>query len=299
MRTPEHLPDWPLALINQRLSSDFHGDYRKWHEAVGSLPDQSCTLQTGATVHLEMPGADDLAHNLRQLHPWRKGPFQFANVFIDTEWRSDWKWQRIQPYLDLNGHRVLDVGCGNGYFGWRMLQAGASEVIGIDPTILFCMQHQAVQRFVNHPSHWVLPLGIEDIPHHALFDSVFSMGVIYHRRSPLQHIEHLKDLLLPHGQLILESIITQDNQGFRPNRRYARMRNVWWIPTVAEMTEWLKAAGFRNVQCLDVSSTSTDEQRSTDWMTFESLAQSLSPENRQKTVEGYPAPKRAVMLAST
>lgn len=32
---------------------------------------------------------------LEQLKPWRKGPFSLYGINIDTEWRSDWKWDRV------------------------------------------------------------------------------------------------------------------------------------------------------------------------------------------------------------
>jgi tRNA (mo5U34)-methyltransferase len=49
---------------------------------------------------------------------------------------------------------------------------------------------------------------------------------------------------------------------------------------------------------VDLNRTTTDEQRSTPWMRFESLAQCLDPDNPELTVEGYPAPLRAVVLAT-
>lgn len=295
---PTDLPNWPLELIEQRLSPDFHGDFTKWQQAIAQLPDNlAVTVSPGDTVHLELQTDVDLVPPLRALMPWRKGPFQFGDVFIDSEWRSDWKWQRLADQIDLVGQRVLDVGCGNGYFGWRMLQAGAREVVGVDPTLLFCMQHRAVQHFARDHHNWVLPLGIEELPQQPLFDAVFSMGVIYHRRDPQAHVVELKNHLRTGGQLLLESIVSPGERGFKPQNRYARMRNVWWIPTVAELTQWLAAAGLSDIQCLEVCKTTVQEQRSTPWMTFESLADCLDPEAPDKTVEGYPAPQRAVMLA--
>ncbi len=47
----------------------------------------------------------------------------------------------------------------------------------------------------------------------------------------------------------------------------------------------------------DVCVTTTEEQRRTEWMVTESLADFLDPNDRSKTVEGYPAPQRAVLIA--
>nr|WP_169730591.1 DUF1698 domain-containing protein [Carnimonas nigrificans] len=41
-----------------------------------------------------------------------------------------------------------------------------------------------------------------------------------------------------------------------------------------------------------------DEQRSTEWMTFQSLKDFLDPEDQHKTIEGYPAPRRALLVAT-
>ena len=52
------------------------------------------------------------------------------------------------------------------------------------------------------------------------------------------------------------------------------------------------------MRIVDACVTSTDEQRRTEWMTTESLADFLDPRDSSKTVEGYPAPLRAVIIAS-
>ncbi|MEW8068099.1 MAG: DUF1698 domain-containing protein, partial [Candidatus Thiodiazotropha endolucinida] len=43
--------------------------------------------------------------------------------------------------------------------------------------------------------------------------------------------------------------------------------------------------------------TTIEEQRATEWMRFESLADYLDPADRSLTIEGYPAPRRAVFVA--
>ena len=295
----QRLHDWPLDLVNKRLTPDHHGDFAKWAHAISSLP--ACgkvPIRAGDTVRLDISAdADKLEQALQYLHPWRKGPFQFGSVHIDSEWRSDWKWQRLAPHINLNGHAVLDIGCGNGYFGWRMLAHGARSVIGVDRTVLFCMQHLAVQAYAQDPEHWVLPIGIEEIPGKALFDTVLSMGVIYHQRDPAEHVRHMKALTHPDGQVVLESLVTDARTGFQPDSRYARMHNVWWIPSVSDLTHWLKRAGFRDIRVLDVTPTRVAEQRTTPWMRFESLREALDPANPDKTIEGYPAPARAMLMA--
>jgi tRNA (mo5U34)-methyltransferase len=211
-----------------------------------------------------------------ELHPWRKGPLNLGGQYIDTEWRSDWKWDRMAPHIEISGHRILDIGCGNGYFGLRMLGAGAKLVVGVDPTILFVMQYLACRHFSGELPNYVLPLGIEDLPDLPVdFDTVFSMGVLYHRRDALHHLSRIRSLLKIGGTMVLETMVL-------PKRR---------------LLGWVNKAGFRNCEVADVTATTTSEQRSTEWMRFESLEQALDPDDVSLTIEGLPAPVRAILIA--
>ena len=183
-----------------------HGDQERWLEALYSLPaltPDSCDLRAH-DLRLSLSGmsVEDSAAveaGLRGLMPWRKGPFQFFDTHIDTEWRSDWKWDRVSPHLaPLTGRNVLDVGCGSGYHMWRMLGEGAGRVIGIDPSRLFLMQFQALKRYAERTlgpqAIDLLPLRMEDVPTGLrAFDTTFSMGVLYHRKSPIDHLQELRD----------------------------------------------------------------------------------------------------------
>ncbi len=242
---------------------------------------------------------------LRGLMPWRKGPFEFFGTHIDTEWRSDWKWQRVAPHLaPLKYRKVLDVGGGSGYHAWRMSGAGAAFVLVIDPSPRFYWQFQAVRHFVGNADEGrtqFLPVGIEDIPENlGFFDTVFSMGVLYHRPSPLEHLQQLKGALAPGGELVLETLVVEGDEHtvFVPGERYAAMPNVYFLPSSKALCHWLERCGFTNVRVVDEAVTTLDEQRSTEWMTYQSLADFLDPDDRSRTIEGYPAPRRAVILAN-
>ena len=286
-----------------------HGDLNRWREALADMP-----VRSGVAIDLNLaapriPMPDitqeedaSLLHALRALMPWRKGPFEIGGHLIDAEWRSDWKWDRLLPNLrDLSGRHVLDVGCGNGYFCLRAAGAGCASAIGIDPLPLYVMQFRALARYVGSLPVCVLPLASEDLgalP--PLFDTVLSMGVLYHRRSPLEHLGELKRLLRPGGELALETLIVPGGSDtvLVPLGRYARMRNVWFIPSVAAIEVWLRRLGFQDVRCVDQTRTTAEEQRSTPWMEFESLASALDPARAGRTIEGYPGPTRAIFIAS-
>ncbi|MGM0952021.1 MAG: tRNA 5-methoxyuridine(34)/uridine 5-oxyacetic acid(34) synthase CmoB [Pseudomonadota bacterium] len=304
--------EW-ASLLTQQLVRRFdhtpHGDLPRWLSALESLPpvpdaqenlNASAVTLTTATPLTEIDQAH-LEQGLRGLMPWRKGPFDFFGTYIDTEWRSDWKWDRVAPHLsDLNGRTILDVGCGSGYHCWRMAGAGAERVIGIDPGLLFLFQFLAVKGYLGRVPVDLLPVRMEDLPDKLeLFDTTFSMGVLYHRRSPLDHLLELKGTLRRGGELVLETLVVDGPEGhtLMPEDRYGQMRNVWFLPSCPTLLRWLDRTGFRNARVVDVSDTSTDEQRTTDWMRFNSLTDFLDPEDPSKTVEGYPGPKRATIIA--
>ena len=282
-----------------------HGDYARWSNALNQLPviegikarfDRSAITIDGNCDQKEL-----LLKALKGLSPWRKGPFQISDIFVDTEWRSDFKWDRVLPGLQsLRGRKVLDIGCGNGYHCWRMLSEKPELVVGIEPSVLFNMQFRAIQHYLNRSEIFLLPFGIEALPDDMnWFDTVFSMGVLYHRKSPIEHLLALKSLLAPGGELCLETLVIEGEAGqvLLPENRYARMRNVWFIPTALELKKWLERCGFQNVRIVDSSITTIEEQRSTEWMTFESLPECLDPNDQNLTVENLPAPRRAVLLA--
>nr|WP_303900859.1 tRNA 5-methoxyuridine(34)/uridine 5-oxyacetic acid(34) synthase CmoB [Thiohalomonas denitrificans] len=304
------LSHWPSQLrgkVKAALDPASHGDLRFWQAALNALPRISPSsveltadcLRIGDSTQLSLGQRELLIERLKAFHPWRKGPFCLFGIHLDTEWRSDWKWNRLRDALVLKGKRILDVGCGNGYYGWRMLGDGADLVVGVDPTLRFVMQYAALSRFIGPVPNYVLPLRLEELPEgNGGFDTVFSMGVLYHRRDPLEHLTQLKAHLGEGGQVVLETLVIQGEAKaiLAPEGRYAKMRNVWNIPSVTTLKDWMRKAGLRDVRTIDVTPTTVEEQRPTEWMTFHSLPHFLDPRDAKRTVEGYPAPIRAVVI---
>ncbi len=306
------LAEWESQLpdkIQQYIYGRGHGDLSKWLNVLEQLPDITPSRiildKPCITVGDKNDCTDDerqqLEQQLRILWPWRKGPYNLFGIEIDTEWRSDLKWGRVLPHItSLQDKTVLDVGCGSGYHCWRMAGEGARLVIGIDPTLVYIMQYQAIQRYIHSSQVFVLPFSDGTMPLASqAFDTVFSMGVLYHRRSPIDHLSQLWELLSWEGELVLETLVIDGGPGqvLIPEKRYAKMRNVWFIPTCDALALWLRRCNFEDIRCVNVNQTTTDEQRATGWMHFESLADFLDPDDHNKTIEGYPAPKRAIFIA--
>lgn len=286
-----------------------HGELPKWQKVLDKLPEiqaDHIDLTDQFAIRREQPlypgELKKMESLLRIFSPWRKGPFDVHGIYIDTEWRSDWKWERLRQHISpLPGRTILDVGCGSGYHLWRMLGDGAEFVVGIDPSTLFLCQFEAIRHFANKDQRaHLIPLGIQELPALHVFDTVFSMGVLYHRRSPIDHLMQLKDQLRAGGELVLETLVIEgdENQVLVPQDRYGKMNNVWFLPSTAALKVWMEKCEFENVRVVDVGDTSLEEQRQTSWMNFESLKDFLDPNDPGKTIEGHPAPRRAVLIAN-
>ena len=302
----------PLLESTRRVyKTNPHGDREKWQSILQRLPSITASSHdfTAPAVRIGDPWDADageracIKESLLQLKPWRKGPFELFSVTIDSEWRANLKWARLaQKITSLKGRRVLDIGCGNGYYLWRMLGQGAAIALGIDPTQLFIAQFNALKYYCPAFPAFVLPLKSAQFPviQGAGFDSVFSMGVLSHRRNPHDHLRELMNFSRPGGELIIENLVVDGDADavLNPAGRYAKMRNIHGIPSTLALEAWLRRAGFVDIRLIDVSTTTHEEQRATKWMEFESLADFLDPAVANQTIEGHPAPQRGIFICT-
>lgn len=298
-----------LSLLDEKYAHPKHGHFKDWQRILEALPvinSSSTDLNSGAVAFGNSSDISSeiklsLEAKLKELSPWRKGPFDVFGIQIDTEWRSDWKWSRISPHIDLKDKLVLDIGCGNGYYALRMQAMGADLVLGVDPSWHYIFQFHALQKYSSIQQRaFVLPFGFEELSENMpAFDTIFSMGVLYHRQEPQIHLSQVHAKMKKSGQLVLETLIIDDEDAdvLIPNERYANMRNVWVLPSIELLKTWLSEAGFRNIKVVDTTMTTIEEQRQTEWMTRYSLEQALNPEDHRLTIEGYQAPLRATIIA--
>lgn len=299
-----------------------HGDWKKWQSIIAQLttiaPVPTITpiydfnrhaIRIGSRQDYNRTVRTAIKNLLLELQPWRKGPFELFGILIDSEWHANLKWERLAGKISaLHGRRILDVGCGNGYYLWRMLGEQASFALGIDPSQLFIAQFNALKLYCPDISAFVLPLTSEQFlrcneevgagGERVGFDSVFSMGVLSHRSKPREHLRELFQFARRGGELVIETLVVDGNRDTMLviEGRYAKMRNVYSLPSALALEHWLQRIGLTDIRLLDISQTTTAEQRITEWMQFESLADFLDPADSNKTVEGYPAPQRAIFV---
>ena len=294
-------------MLEEHFHQNHHGRTQEWDKALSQLPqiDIANPLFDQDRIFFTKPHTLDinplaLKKTLLSFKPWRKGPWHYLGIEIQTEWRSDWKWQRIKPHIKpLAGRNVLDIGCGNGYFLYRMIGAGANLAVGVDPTRIFLYQFHCMQRLSPHTPAYILPLRSEHLPKFDGFDTVFCLGVLYHRRSPIEQLQELYSYLREGGEVVLETLIVPGSKDtiLVPKDRYAKMANVWFLPSTLALENMMKKVGFKHVRTVDVNQTKVEEQQATKWMDFHSLAQFLDPNDPNQTYEGYPAPRRATLIA--
>jgi len=259
------------------------------------------TIVIGNREALSPVDSQFVYEQLRAFMPWRKGPFSVYGIDIDAEWRSEKKWQRLEPFLpDLKGRIIADIGCSNGYYMFRMTPARPKLVVGFEPAVQPYYCFQALNGMAGFKNLHIDLLGVEHIKlFPEAFDLIFLMGVIYHRPSPVEVLRDILNGLKPGGALILESqaIPGNDPVALFPEKTYAKVPGTYFVPTGRCLQNWLLRAGFRDVTLCCSHPMSSREQRKTDWMVFESYSDFIDPENETLTIEGYPAPWRVFLKA--
>jgi len=277
---------------------------QKYKDAIDSLSDLHTTdfdfntdaVRIGKKEELK-PGQEKLLlHALRTCMPWRKGPFEVFGNYIDAEWQSNRKWERILSCMpSLKDKVVADVGCNNGYYMYRMLDHAPKHVLGIDPMVPCYYSFQLLQSLIaKQPLSFEL-FGVEHMQFFKdVFDVVFLMGIIYHHRSPVDLLKNIRTSMKKDGYLIVETqgIPGDDPVALFPAKRYAKVPGTYFVPTVSCMENFLHRAGFKEVNTFFSHPMSSEEQRRTDWMVFESYANFIDQEDSSRTIEGYPAPIR-------
>ncbi len=234
------------------------------------------------------------------MRPWRKGPFKIFDIFIDSEWRSYIKYNLLKPYFNLENKSVADIGCNNGYYMFRMLKENPKEIVGFDPSALFKTQFDFINSFIKSDIVFEM-LGVEHLPfYEKKFDTIFCLGVLYHRSDPVSTLKALKKGLNPNGELFLDTFFIESNEEIAliPRGRYSKIPNIYFIPSIKALSNWCERAGFKDFIVLEKRVTDTKEQRKTDWIYGESLDNFLDPNDSSKTIEGYPAPRRVYIKAS-
>ena len=310
----EYLQEFPgniKTVVLERLKEEREkawqsGQGRHYRNLLSRLPQIPCTtrihkgsIQVSGDISPKQK--EEVYKSACQLKNWKKGPFDLFQIHIESEWRSDLKWNRLSKQVgSLHGQTILDIGCNNGYFMYRMKESGAKVVLGIDPVLHFQAQFEFVQWFSETPGLYYELFGIDEVmAFKDVFDTVFSMGILYHHPHPLQQLRHIHRAIRPGGKLVLETIGIPGEGPFTlcPTGRYAKMKNVWFIPTLPTLVHWMQKSLFRKIEVISKEWEEEKEQRKTEWSAPVSYQDFLDPHNSKQTIEGHPAPQRFLVQA--
>jgi tRNA (mo5U34)-methyltransferase len=303
-KVPEWLTDYRLGTF-QALDRPVWAKVRELFRRVvspdtGGLMTREGVLQCGSPHSAATAQQEMLSALVKELLPWRKGPWNISGSAIDSEWRSDMKFDVLREALgDVRGRTILDIGSGNGYYALRLAEFGAEAVLCLDPSERFFLQLELAQKFAQEPRVQLELLGFRDVPRIGYrFDCVLCMGVLYHQKDPLSLIEICRDTLTSGGVLALESMSypSTESIAFFPPGRYAKAHNVYFLPSACAMVSMLERAGFQDVRIAHERVTTVEEQRRTELAPYESLADFLNPRDPSRTIEGHPAPQRALVI---
>ncbi len=276
-----------------------------YQEAIQALPEYNdAEVSFGDVVDIHITNlSSEEAQQIREtaflMKPWRKGPFRINELFIDSEWQSQIKYNLLEPHFDLEGKVVGDIGCNNGYYLFRMLSQKPEKLIGFDPSAIYYSQFQFLDHFIKSDIVYEL-LGVEHVEFYEhKFDTLFCLGVLYHRSDPVAMLKSLYKGLNKGGELILDTFMIdgEEEMCLTPRDRYSKIPNIYFVPTVNALKNWCLRAGFESVEVLEIMKTDLTEQRKTEWIDTQSLEDFLDPNDPEKTVEGYPAPRRVYIKA--
>ncbi|MDD2887855.1 MAG: tRNA 5-methoxyuridine(34)/uridine 5-oxyacetic acid(34) synthase CmoB [Aliarcobacter sp.] len=287
-RTWKNVEPWYLQLqIASKIKKDnLSIDYGDW-------------FSVGVKEDLTQEEQEIILQTAKTLIPWRKGPFKVFGLEIDSEWQSNIKYNLIRPYFNLKDKIVADIGCNNGYYMFRMLEDKPKRLVGFDPSPLTLHQFEFINHFIKSDIVYEM-LGVEHLEYYNhKFDFIFMLGVLYHRPDPVGTLKSLARGLNSKGEILIDTFMIDGDEELclTPNKRYSKIPNIYFIPTIPALKNWLERAGFEDIEVLATTITTSEEQRKTEWSFDQSLEDFLDENDKTKTVEGYPAPKRVYVKA--
>ncbi len=282
-------------------------EFQQALDLAGRFPARHFSVHDGAIcigdpAELTDPAARaELRRWIAAFGPWRKGPFQLFGERIDANWKSHWKWDRIAPYLDAPADaRVCDLGCNNGYYLFRLAEAGVQRAVGYDPAPAFGRAFAWLNAFARREEIEYRPAGFEALVEEpAAYDALLCMGLLYHHSDPVRILRLCHAALRPGGQLIVESLALPGEYSAQPialapGGRYAGMKSVWSVPNAAAIANWLERTNFTGIEFRGEFRYADEQARVGD---LPGLGDGLSVDAPGLTIEGYPAPVRAYFSA--
>lgn len=189
--------------------------------------------------------------------------------------------ERVLPD-DLTGKRALDVGTFDGFWAFEMERRGA-EVVAIDlerielaefPPLRrqeleerreregfelglgFRLAAEAIGSRVRRVPRSVYDLDVDAIA--GPVDFAFNGATLTHLRDPVRALERIHDVLVPGGEIrSFEpfSLRLSIRARRRPSAEFraASTDYTWWLPNLAAIAAWLRAAAFTGISRIAIT----------------------------------------------
>ena len=129
-------------------------------------------------------------------------PWHAANLELARQYFLDYLSLSDAQTASLKGSVVLDAGCGAGRYMAIVREYGVQDIVGIDLSMGGLLKANSILREVANNGHFHLVQGdiIRPPFKHEVFDTIFSIGVLHHLKTPEKGFQALKSLLSRGGQ---------------------------------------------------------------------------------------------------
>lgn len=166
--------------------------------------------------------------------------------------RSRRKLELMRLPDDLTDRRVLDIGCGEGFFSFESERRGAHAVVAIDTRPAALAKFALCARALGSKAE-TLSLSVYDLDPATMgqFDVVFCLAVLHHLDHPLLAIERIAGVT--RGCLVLEyveAVPLLHEDAAMLVRRFGERGQFRLLPTRQLMLEMLARVGFARVEVL-------------------------------------------------
>jgi tRNA (mo5U34)-methyltransferase len=161
--------------------------------------------------------------------------------------------------IEIQGKRVLDVGCWEGQWSFEVERRGAAKVYATDYLVgdpraeisesglkelpTFRLAHKILNSKVNyHPDvsvYQIDKLGVRD------FDVILFCGVYYHLKNPLLALAKLRQMMKVGGLIIVEGAVVDGAEAsarFYYHEVLGDDASNWWVPTVPCLRQWIECS---------------------------------------------------------
>ena len=202
-------------------------------------------------------------HNIHLPDGTQTAPEHFLGDF------PSFKWQNIRQAIpeDLQGWKVLDIGCNAGFYSLELAKRGA-QVLAIDLDLHYLTQAKWVaEQFGLDDKIRFEQMQVYDIAHlEEEFDLIWFMGVFYHLRYPLLALDIVaqkvrRSLVFQTLTMPGDDVCTaaagddiQDRHAFLDpgwprmafiEGAYVNDPTNWWAPNHAAVEAMLRSSGMR------------------------------------------------------